>query len=382
MTSAAQHALCTPSEALSVADFEGRARNALDGEVWDWLAGGAERERTLAANRVALDQTAVVPRVLTDVALCDTAASLLGRPSALPVAVAPVAYQRLFHPAGEGAAARAAAAAGVPFIVSTLSSTSLDELSETGAELWFQLYWLKDRGRVLRLVRRAEEAGCHALVVTVDVPVMGRRLRDARNAFALPPSVRAVLLDETGPPLAHRRTAGASAVAVHTSVTFSQSVTWADLAWLRQQTRLPLVVKGVLDPEDAALAAETGASAVVVSNHGGRQLDGAVPTAVALPRIVKRLAAMKADHCQVLADSGVRSGSDTLTLLALGARAVLLGRPMIWGLAVDGEQGCREVLGLFGTELRHAMQLAGCPTAQAARQLRTVQIPRSYGSDT
>jgi len=362
------------SAPLAVADFEERARNVLDAASWDWLAGGAERERTLRANRAELDRIALVPRVLADVSACDTSATFLARRCALPVSVAPVAYQRLFHPEGERAAARAAAAAGVPYVVSTLTSTPLAELAATDAELWFQLYWLKDRNQVLRLVRAAEEAGARALVVTVDVPVMGRRLRDARGSFALPPSVRAVLLDESSPPLAHRRAPGASAVAVHTSAAFSQSVTWADLRWLRQRTELPLVVKGVLDPDDAVLAAESGAAAVVVSNHGGRQLDGAVPTALALPRVVERLGSLGADQCEVLVDSGVRGGADVLALLALGARAVLLGRPMIWGLAAGGEQGCRHVLDLLGAELHHAMQLAGCPTVGEAHCLRTTRL--------
>lgn len=362
--------------ALAVAEFEARAEAALSGEVWDWLAGGAEREQTLSANRTALDRVAVVPRVLADVSTCDTTTSLLGTPAALPVAVAPVAYQRLFHPDGEVGAARAAAAAGIPFVISTLSSATFEELEATGARLWFQLYWLKDRGRVLDLVRGAERAGCRALVVTVDVPLMGRRLRDARNGFALPSTVRAALLDGVGPSTAHRRTEAASAVATHTATAFSQAVTWSDVEWLRDQTRLPLVVKGILDADDAVRAVESGAAAVVVSNHGGRQLDGSVPTALALPQVARRLAeAHGPGRSQILVDSGIRGGCDVLKMLSLGADGVLLGRPMIWGLSSAGQDGCQAVLDLLTTELRHAMALSGCPDLAAVRRLRTRTLP-------
>ncbi|MER6301914.1 alpha-hydroxy acid oxidase [Kitasatospora sp. NPDC001539] len=357
---------------LSVAEYADLARAALAPEVWDWLAGGAEQERTLAANRAAFDRLALVPRVLADVSATDTSATLVRSRAALPVAVAPVAYHRLFHPEGELASARAAAAAGVPFTVGTLSSVGFEDLAATGATLWFQLYWLRDRGRLLDLVAAAEAAGSECLLVTADVPYMGRRLRDARNAFALPPAVRAALLDGGAAGRAHRACAAVSAVAAHTAELLSPAVTWADLAWLRDRTRLPLVVKGVLDPADAARAADLGAEAVVVSNHGGRQLDRAVPSVTALPAVAEALAGR---DCQVLLDSGVRSGSDVLTALALGATGVLLGRPAIWGLAADGEAGCAHVLALLAAELRHALGLAGCADLRAAARLRTASLP-------
>ncbi|MFE4360280.1 alpha-hydroxy acid oxidase [Kitasatospora sp. NPDC056800] len=358
--------------ALSVAEYADRARAVLAPEVWEWLEGGAERELTLAANRAAFDRVALVPRVLTDVSTRDTAATLVRSRAALPVAVAPVAYHRLFHPEGELASARAAAAAGVPFTVGTLSSVGFEELAKTGATLWFQLYWLRDRGRLLDLVRAAEEAGSEALVVTADVPYMGRRLRDARNAFALPSDVRAALLEGGAAGRAHESTAAVSAVAAHTAELLSPGVTWADLEWLRGETDLPLVVKGVLDPADARRAAGIGAAAVVVSNHGGRQLDRAVPAVTMLPEVAEALAS---EDCQVLLDSGVRGGSDVLTALALGATGVLLGRPLIWGLAAGGEAGCTEVLDLLATELRHALGLAGCADPRAAAELRTTTLP-------
>ncbi|MFH9353431.1 alpha-hydroxy acid oxidase [Kitasatospora sp. NPDC017646] len=357
---------------LSVAEFADLARSALPPGVWDWLAGGAEREHTLAANRAAFDRLAVVPRVLADVSACDTSATLVRSRSALPVAVAPLAYHRLFHPDGELASARAAAAAGVPFTVGTLSSVGFEELAATGATLWFQLYWLRDRGRLLDLVAAATAVGSECLVVTADVPYMGRRLRDARNAFALPADVRAALLEDGAAGRAHRATAEVSAVAAHTAELLSPAVTWADLAWLRERTELPLVVKGVLDPADALRAAELGADAVVVSNHGGRQLDRAVPSLTALPAVAE---ALSGRNCQVLLDSGVRGGADVLTALALGASGVLLGRPLIWGLAAGGEPGCARVLELLATELRHALGLAGCADLASAAELRTTPMP-------
>ncbi|MEU4116203.1 alpha-hydroxy acid oxidase [Kitasatospora sp. NPDC028055] len=357
---------------LSVAEYEQAARAALSPQVWDWLAGGAEQERTLAANRAAFERQAVVPRVLADVSDCDTSATLVTSRSALPVAVAPIAYHRLFHPEGELASARAAAAAGVPFTVGTLSSVGFEELAATGATLWFQLYWLRDRARLLDLVAAAEAAGSECLVVTADVPYMGRRLRDARNAFALPGDVRAALLEGGAAGRAHRATAEVSAVAAHTAELLSPAVTWADLGWLREHTRLPLVVKGVLDPADALRAAELGAAAVVVSNHGGRQLDRAVPSLTALPAVAEALAGR---DCQVLLDSGVRGGADVLAALALGASGVLLGRPAIWGLAAAGEPGCARVLELLAAELRHALGLAGCADLTAAATLRTTPLP-------
>ncbi|MFI1996549.1 alpha-hydroxy acid oxidase [Actinoplanes sp. NPDC020271] len=351
----------------SVADAEQAAAALLPADVWDFVAGGSGRETTLAANRAALDRVFVVPRVLRDVSACDTASTLLGRPVAQPLAVAPVAYQRLLHPDGEDATARAAAAAGVPFVASTLSSVPIERITAAGGTVWFQVYWLRDTAAVLDLVRRAEDAGCQAVVVTVDVPWMGRRHRDIRNGFSLPADVRAANLSTTD--TAHRRRADTSAVAAHTSQAFSPALTWQSIATLRRHTRLPLVFKGVLAAEDARRAAESGVDAVVVSNHGGRQLDGAVPSVDMLEEVV----AAVAGGCEVLLDSGIRSGTDVLRALALGASGVLAGRPLLWGLAAGGEAGARRVLDLFGVELRDALGLAGCATVAEARRLRAVR---------
>jgi 4-hydroxymandelate oxidase len=359
----------SPGRAVhTLADVERAAATVLPPGVRDFVAGGSGAETTLAANRAALDRVCVVPRTLRDVSGCSTESTLLGRPVAMPVAVAPVAYHRLVCAEGETAAARAAKAAGVPFTASTLSSVPIEEITGVGGTVWFQLYWLRDTARTLDLVRRAEDAGCTAVMLTVDVPWMGRRLRDVRNGFALPGDVRAVHLaaaDST----AHRRRGGASAVAAHTAEAFSPAVTWESVAALRAHTPLPLILKGVLDARDARRAVDSGVDAIVVSNHGGRQFDGAVPSIDALPEV----AAAVGSGCEVLMDSGVRGGTDVLRALALGASAVLVGRPVIWGLAEAGETGARRVLELLGDELRDALGLSGCTSVTDARELRTVR---------
>ncbi|MEV5019780.1 alpha-hydroxy acid oxidase [Streptomyces sp. NPDC053780] len=349
---------------LHLAEFERAARDALPRHIWDFLAGGSGTETTLIANRTALERIFVIPRMLRDLTDNNTAADVLGHPADMPVAVAPIAYQQLFHPEGELAAARAARDAGVPYTICTLSSVPLEEIAAVGGRPWFQLYWLRDQKRSLELVRRAEDCGCEAIVFTVDVPWMARRLRDMRNGFALPPWVTAANLQS--PAAAHRRIRGASAIADHTAREFAPA-NWDSVAAVCARTNLPVVLKGILAAEDARRAVETGVSGVVVSNHGGRQLDGAVPAIEVLPEI----AAAVADGCQVLLDGGIRSGQDILKALALGASAVLVGRPMMWGLATAGQDGAREVLELLAVELRDAMGLAGCESVHDAGRLST-----------
>ncbi|GHC52243.1 alpha-hydroxy acid oxidase [Streptomyces violaceochromogenes] len=351
----------------SLADIEQAAHGLLPVPVRDFVAGGAGSELTLAANRRAFEATRIVPRALRDVSGCDPATTLLGLPAAMPVAVAPIGYHGLIHPDGELAAARAAKEAGIPFTVATLSSRTVEDVAAVAGTTWFQLYWLRDRATTFDLVRRAEDAGCAAVMLTVDVPWMGRRLRDVRNGFALPEDVVAANLTTGTASAAHRASAGASAVARHTAAAFDPSLSWPDLEKLRRRTRLPLIVKGVLDPADAARAAACGADAVVVSNHGGRQLDGAVPALEALPEVRAALPAA----CEVLLDSGVRGGVDILKALALGARGVLVGRPLLWGLAVAGTDGVRRTLDLLAAEFRDALGLAGCTDPSAATLLRT-----------
>jgi len=346
---------------VCLADFEALARRELPAEVVDFVAGGSGTETTLQANRSGLDAISVYPRLLPGAA-CSPTVELFDTTLSVPVAVAPMAYQRLLHPDGELAMAAAAAAAGVPMVLSTLSSIGLEEVAKAGAQLWFQLYWLAEQAALERLIERAEAAGSRALVVTVDLPVLGRRLRDARNGFHLPADVIAANLTDAGDSSSHVGQAGRSALAAHTADLIGPSLSWRQLSWLRRRTSLPLIVKGVLDPRDARQAVDLGIDAVIVSNHGGRQLDGA-------PASIDALAAVAAAvEVPVLFDSGIRSGTDVLRALALGATAVLVGRPLLWALAV-GQAGL--ALELLRAEVTDALTLAGCQTPADASELRT-----------
>lgn len=356
------------ADPVCLADFESSARARLPAAVWDFIAGGSGAETTLAANRAAFESVAVLPRVLAGNGLADTRCRLLRAEASMPVATAPMAYQRLVHPDGEVALAEAARDAGVPFVASTFSSVALPDIAAVGGVTWFQLYWLRRRSAVEELLAMAEQAGCQAIMVTVDVPILGRRLRDMRNEFRLPVDVVAANLASGGRSTAHGVIGGASAVAVHTEELFAPQLGWSDLEWLRARVELPVVVKGILDPRDALRAVEVGADAVVVSNHGGRQLDGAAASVAALPAVVAAVGA----GCEVLLDSGIRSGVDVLRALALGASGVLVGRPLLWGLTVDGSHGARRVLALLADELRDALTLAGCANPAAARTLTTL----------
>jgi 4-hydroxymandelate oxidase len=352
-------------EPLDVWDVAAAAADVLAPEIRDYVDGGSGTETTLRANRTALDALALIPRLPAVTAECRTAVHLLGSDLALPLGVAPMAYHGLVHPDAETAVARAARDAGVLNVVSMLSGTAPAELALPGAHTWMQLYWLRDRDRLLDLLATAEDTGCRAVVLTVDVPRMGRRLRDMRNGFTLPPHVYAANLGAGPADSAHREAGGSSALMVHTDDVFDPTLGWADVAWLRERTRLPLVLKGILHPEEARRACDTGVDAVVVSNHGGRQLDGAIPAITALPDVV----AAVAGRAPVLFDSGVRSGTDVLKALSLGAAVALVGRPILWGLAAGGRAGVDAVFALLRRELEHAMALAGCADPTAAGTL-------------
>lgn len=345
------------------------AESVLPGDVWDFIEGGADDETTLVGNRAALDRVRLLPRVLAGLSGVTTGGTLLGSPAGMPVAVAPMAYQRLAHPDGELATARAARDAGVPFVAAMLASVTIEEVAELGGTPWLQLYWLRDRGLLAELVTRAERAGYGGLFVTADVPVLGNRLRDVRNRFALPAGVGPVNLSG-GPVVAHDRRDTGSAVDAHTGSMFAPNAGWGDLEWLRARTTLPLAVKGVLDPRDAEHAVDRGADAIVVSNHGGRQFDGAAASADALPGVVEAVG----ERAEVLLDGGVRGGTDVLRALALGASGVLLGRPVLWGLAAGGESGVARVLDIVRAELARGLTLAGCADPAAAAALHVLGV--------
>ncbi len=337
------------SEPLNVDDFEAAARERLEPGPYAYYAGGAGDEHTLRANSAAFTRWELRPRVLVDVSEVSTETTVLGTRVELPLLVAPTAFHRLAHPEGELATARAAATAGTVMCLSTLSSVSPAELAAAapGAPQWFQLYCSRDRGFTKELVGAVGEAGFRALVVTVDVPIAGRRERDLRTEYALPDDLPAPNL----PVVLARKDFHAALSAIVDS-----TLTWRDLEWLRSISPLPLVVKGVLTAEDALLAAEHGAAGIVVSNHGGRQLDG-VPAALdVLPEVAEAVG----ERVEVLVDGGIRRGTDVLKALALGARAALAGRAVLWGLAAGGEEGVVQVLTLLRDEIASGLMLLGC----------------------
>ncbi len=340
---------------LTIDDFEAAAAAVLPRMAHDYYRSGADDERTLRENRRAFRRWEIWYRVLVDVAERSLGATLLGAGVSAPILIAPTAYHRLAHPEGELATARAAAAAGTLYVVSTLATTRLEDVAAASSgPKWFQLYVHKDRGLTRSLVERAQAAGYLALVLTVDAPLLGRRLADERNLFALPAGM--TMANLTGPAGLGSTLEEQSMLAKYVASRHDASLTWADLGWLRELTSLPILVKGIVRSDDAARALARGVDGVIVSNHGGRQLDGAPASIEALPGVV----AAVAGRCPVLFDGGVRSGTDVLKALALGAAAVLVGRPILWGLAVGGAAGVERVLEILRHELSTAMALAGC----------------------
>lgn len=346
---------------LTLADHERHARARLDANAWAYFSGGAGDEITLAANRRAWDDIALLPRVLRPLAGGHTRCNLLGRELAHPIFLAPVAYQCLAHADGEIATAWAAAALGAGMVLSMQSSTTLEEVAAamvgnaSAGPLWLQLYLQHDRGLVRELIARAEAAGYEALVLTVDAPTSGVRDRERRAGFALPSGIHAANL--TGMAAPPPTPAGMGQSALFDGL-LQHAPTWDDVAGLQAQTRLPVLLKGVLHPEDARLAAAQGIAGLIVSNHGGRTLDTAISTARALPRIADAVGGA----VPLLVDGGIRRGTDVFKALALGASAVLLGRPAVWGLAHAGAAGVAHVLRVLRDELEVSMALTGCAT--------------------
>ncbi|MFI5960793.1 alpha-hydroxy acid oxidase [Streptomyces asoensis] len=347
------------NEVLRLHTYEAAARERLPGPVWDFLAGGSGTESMLTAGREALDRIRLRPRCLVDVSRCDPRTDLLGAGLAAPLGIAPMAYHRLAHPEGEVATARAAGDVGALLTVSMFASRTLEDIAaEAGGPLWLQLYWLRRREVMLDLIRRAEAAGYRALVLTVDAPRVAYRPRDAANGFAVPPGIRAVNLSPEVMAASHGSRDGESAVARHSREQFDASITWEDLAWLREATSLPVVLKGVLTGEDARLAVEHGVAGVIVSNHGGRQLDFARSAPECLAEVVDAVDG----GCRVILDGSIRHGADLAKALCLGADAVLIGRPVLWGLAHSGAEGVAAVLRLVVEEFEETMALMGAPT--------------------
>ena len=363
-----EHVSGVPSGVASLADHEAHASQVLDDNAQAYFNGGAADEITLRENQQAWQHLRLAPRVLQRLQGGHTRVPLLGRTLAHPILIAPMAYQRLAHPHGELATALAAAALGAGLVLSTQASTALEEVARLvrgevdRGPLWFQLYLQPDRAFTRELVQRAEAAGYEALVLTVDAPVSGVRDRERRAGFVLPPGIFAVNLQGLRPPPANPLQPGQSALF---DDLLMHAPSWDDIAWLRSLTRLPVLLKGITHPADAQLALEHGAAGVIVSNHGGRTLDTVPPTAELLPAVVQAVGGA----LPVLVDGGIRRGTDVLKAMALGASAVLVGRPVIHGLANAGAQGVAHVLRLLRDELEIAMALCGCRTLDQAAQV-------------
>jgi 4-hydroxymandelate oxidase len=325
-------------------DLEARARELLSEVAYDYYAGGAGQEVTLRANQQAWQELTIRPRVLRDVSAVDVAVDVLETRLPHPILVAPMGFHRLGHPEGELATAAAAEETGSLMVVSSRSSTELEEITRAapGAKLWFQVYVLRDRFWTLELIARAKDAGCSALVVTGDTPFVGEKTRPSQRDFEIPEDIYMVNRSRLEP-------------AVENGDWQDPSVTFDIIGWLREESKLPVVVKGVLRGDDAQACVAAGASAVVVSNHGGRQLDGVIATARALAEVAQAVG----ESGEVYVDGGIRSGLDALRALALGARAVLVGRPVLWGLVTGGRPGVRGVLERMREELEAAAALAG-----------------------
>jgi L-lactate dehydrogenase (cytochrome) len=363
-------------EAITIEDLRLRARRRLPRAIFDFVDGGAMDERTLAANQADFAALGFRPRVLVDVAARRQGVRVLGQEFTTPLILAPIGLTEFFGPGGEIAAARAAAKAGAGFCLSTMATTTIEDLAGGAPGFWFQLYFQRDRGVTRALVERAAAAGCPVLCLTVDLAVQGRRERDERNGFTVPPRITARnALDFALHPRwlwrlnQYRAQAFANfagfaghqpdftTVARYIVEQFEPALTWQDVDWLKSIWPGHLVIKGILSPEDARLAADHGADGIVVSNHGGRQLDGAVSTIAALPEIVN--AAGKS--LDILIDGGIRRGGDVVKALALGARACLIGRPFLYGLAAGGEAGVARALTILSGEIDNVQALIGCP---------------------
>jgi len=346
------------AQPVNLLEFEALARRRIARMAYDYIAGGAADELTLRRNRECFDQLRLKPRVLVDVSKLDTTLELLGKKLAFPILLAPTAYHKLVNPEGERATARGAGKAEVTMVVSSFATVAIESVAKAATgPLWFQLYVQRDRGFTRELVQRAEGSGCKALCITVDTPVAGTRDREARHQFRLPPGMEAENLRELVKK--SERVSHVSEQGIY-SLILDPELTWKVIDWIRGIARVPVLLKGILAPEDARLAVEHGVAGIIVSNHGGRNLDTVPATIEALPRVAEAVAG----RASVLMDGGVRRGTDVVKALALGAQAVLIGRPYLWGLAVGGAEGVKRVVTMLRTELEAAMALCGTPSLE------------------
>ena len=340
---------------VSISDFESLAKEKLSQTAFDYYSSGANEEITLRENCEAFKKIFLKYRVLVDVSKRDLSTEVLGQNISMPLMIAPTAFHKMANDEGEVAVAKAAAKAGTIMIMSTLSNSSVEEVtSAADGNIWFQLYVFKDREITRNLIKRVEKAGCKALVLTVDAPLLGLRERDVRNKFNLPEGFTVKNLEPFyKEKLSIKHDSG---IAGYFSENLDPSLSWKDIDWLRSVTNLPIIIKGIGCKEDALLAVKNGADGIVVSNHGGRQLDTCRATINVLPEVADAVYG----KIEIFMDGGVRRGTDIIKANALGAKAVLIGRPVIWGLTVDGEKGVSSVLEIFRNEFDLAMALCGC----------------------
>jgi len=359
---------------LNLFELERAAEQRLPPMAWAYYAGGARDEVTLRENRAAYEGLALRYRVLRDVSDRYLSTTLLGAELSMPILVAPTAFHRLACEDGEIATAAAAGSAGTVMILSTISTCAMEDVVvASGGPVWFQLYVFRDRGATEELVRRAEAAGCEALVLTVDAQVWGVRERDVQHRFGLPEGV--TLPNLSGAMARVDRVPEGSGLGAYVNALFDPTLSWDDLEWLAGITDLPVLVKGIVHPDDARQAVERGAAGVIVSNHGGRQLDTAPATIRVLPDVAGAVdraleyAGRDRSDFPVLVDGGIRRGTDVVKALALGADAVCVGRPILWGLATGGERGARRALDMLRTELDGAIALCGARTPAEIRAM-------------
>ncbi|KAM7500558.1 hypothetical protein LguiA_024972 [Lonicera macranthoides] len=342
-------------EITNVMEYEAIAKEKLPKMIYDYYASGAEDQWTLQENRNAFSRILFRPRILIDVSKIDMATTILGFNISMPIMIAPTAMQKMAHPEGEFATARAASAAGTIMTLSSWATSSVEEVASTGPGVrFFQLYVYKNRNIVTQLVKRAERAGFKAISLTVDTPRLGRREADIKNRFTLPPHL--TLKNFEGLDLGKLDKTDDSGLASYVAGQVDQSFSWKDVKWLQTITHLPIVVKGVITAEDAKLAVQAGAAGIIVSNHGARQLDYVPATIMALEEVVKATQ----DRIPVFLDGGIRRGTDVFKALALGASGVFIGRPVLFSLAADGEAGVRKVLQMLRDEFELTMALSGC----------------------